>query len=52
MRAAPLQRLTWLIERTKQQQQQHNIPNPKKNIAAVDYQDPVKTELLKGTGLL
>ena len=39
----------WL--RGQKKEKQNNAPNPKDN-AAVGYQDPVKTKLLKGAGLL
>ena len=38
--------------REQNDEQQKNVPSPKKNNAAAGYKGPVKIELLKGTGLL
>ena len=45
-----LQRLTWLVKRTKKRTTEQCF-QPKNN-AAAGYQGPVKIELLKGAGLL
>ena len=46
-----LQRLTWLVEKTKERKNRTMLPALKNN-AAAGYQGPVKIKLLKGAGLL